>query len=758
MGKRLKWKLLSCLLLCLGAALLLSVPAGAVDVSDPITDETTKGNWQGVYGDCFVLLPDPKCTGFPEPEFGSALDGVCTTELDDFVSTFDLRREDGRPANTFWNTVNDCSQPESSPGGLCGTVAEQFDSCFDDFSMCDGSAQWNPCADAFKGTLWDEGDCFTPGGVVPPLIAELTLNLEGSTQLAYYFAAGCGSSRTQNWWLYIDDVLQKQNVITVTGDGQYLVFQLADVVPGTSVRFETQNQVPTACNPTPPPPGGPPNNSVLSGVFLSDCEQPAIEIVKEVSVDGGVTFFDANDSASAPATAVGGGALYRLTVTNTGTSDLENVVINDAALGIVNFPVGNLAAGQTVVLTQGEIPQLEQPGRCQDPGDVTNIATVDGQSVGTGNPVMDSDPAVVRCVEEAIDLLKEVSVDGGVTFFDANDSASAPTTAVGGGALYRLTVTNTGTSNLENVVINDAELGIVNFPVGTLAVGQTVVLTSGEIPQLEQPGRCQDPGDVTNIATVDGQSVDTGNTVSDSDPAVVRCEEVCVDIEKLVSVDGGQTFLDADECEIAPTTNSDAEYKLIVTNCGGVPLTDVTIKDPVLGIDVNIGTLAPGEVQMFTKTSPGFENLGQPGICPADDPEIENVATVTTFEGPTDSDPACVKCRGGGEGCTPGYWKQSQHFDSWTAPLTPDTLFSDVFEDAFPGMTLLDVLKQGGGKLKALGRHTVAALLNAASPGVSYDLSVDDVIGGFNDVYPGDDYETLKDIFEGFNEQGCPLN
>ena len=124
-------------------------------------------------------------------------------------------------------------------------------------------------------------------------------------------------------------------------------------------------------------------------------------------------------------TAVGGGAIYRLTVTNTGTSDLENVVINDAALGIVDFLVGDLAAGQTVVLTQGEIPELEQPGRCQDPGDVTNVATVEGQSV-IGNTVGDSDPAVVRCVEEDIDLLKEVSVDGGVTFFDANDSASAP--------------------------------------------------------------------------------------------------------------------------------------------------------------------------------------------------------------------------------------------------------------------------------------------------------------------------------------------
>jgi len=114
----------------------------------------------------------------------------------------------------------------------------------------------------------------------------------------------------------------------------------------------------------------------------------------------------------------------------------------------------------------------------------------------------------------------------------------------------------------------------------------------------------------------------------------------------------------------------------------------------------------------------------------------------------------------GGDGCTPGYWKQPHHFDSWTAPLTPDTLFGDIFEDAFPGMTLHDVLSQGGGGLKALGRHTVAALLNAASAGVDYSVDVSDIIDAFDDVYPGSNgaYQTLKNIFETENELGCPLN
>jgi hypothetical protein len=115
---------------------------------------------------------------------------------------------------------------------------------------------------------------------------------------------------------------------------------------------------------------------------------------------------------------------------------------------------------------------------------------------------------------------------------------------------------------------------------------------------------------------------------------------------------------------------------------------------------------------------------------------------------------------GGGEGCTPGYWKQDQHFDSWRNPYDPGDSFNTYFENAFPNMTLLEVLKQGGGGLNALGRHTVAALLNAASPGVDYAFSTATVISSFNAVYPGtkSDYETLKDQFAGENERGCPLN
>ena len=118
---------------------------------------------------------------------------------------------------------------------------------------------------------------------------------------------------------------------------------------------------------------------------------------------------------------------------------------------------------------------------------------------------------------------------------------------------------------------------------------------------------------------------------------------------------------------------------------------------------------------------------------------------------------ATCEIEGGGQGCTPGYWKQEQHFGSWMG-YSPDDKFSDVFgSDEFGDMTLLMVLKQGGGGTKALGRHAVAALLNAASNYVSYDRSEMQVKMMFNRAINEEIVEETKDVFNYFNEQGCPL-
>lgn len=111
----------------------------------------------------------------------------------------------------------------------------------------------------------------------------------------------------------------------------------------------------------------------------------------------------------------------------------------------------------------------------------------------------------------------------------------------------------------------------------------------------------------------------------------------------------------------------------------------------------------------------------------------------------------------GGEGCTPGYWKQKQHFDSWV--LYQPTDYFDLVFGVGPRVTLLQALGTNGGGEQALRRHAAAALLNAAAfPEVDYYYHVAEVIQIVRTAYATKNYETAKNWLEKQNEKGCPLN
>jgi hypothetical protein len=111
----------------------------------------------------------------------------------------------------------------------------------------------------------------------------------------------------------------------------------------------------------------------------------------------------------------------------------------------------------------------------------------------------------------------------------------------------------------------------------------------------------------------------------------------------------------------------------------------------------------------------------------------------------------------GGQGCTPGYWKQV-HPNSWVT-YKPTDLFDTVFGvKLFPGKTLLEVLNLGGGGYEALGRHAVAALLNTANSGVDYGLSSAQVIKLVQEAVKSGDPSPLHTQFEKMNESGCSID
>lgn len=110
-----------------------------------------------------------------------------------------------------------------------------------------------------------------------------------------------------------------------------------------------------------------------------------------------------------------------------------------------------------------------------------------------------------------------------------------------------------------------------------------------------------------------------------------------------------------------------------------------------------------------------------------------------------------------GEGCTPGFWKNS--VGSWPAGYLPNADFEATFGvDGFnPNITLMQALNLGSGGKNALARHAVAGLLNSATSAVDYGMSTADVIAAVRAAFASGDFESVKNSLEALNEKGCPL-
>jgi len=110
----------------------------------------------------------------------------------------------------------------------------------------------------------------------------------------------------------------------------------------------------------------------------------------------------------------------------------------------------------------------------------------------------------------------------------------------------------------------------------------------------------------------------------------------------------------------------------------------------------------------------------------------------------------------GGEGCTPGFWKN--HLGAWTAPYDPTDSFNDTFGVVIfaPGYDLGQAIRQGGGGVNKIARHGTAALLSAAHPDVYYPFTPAQVISAVQAAFLGD--EDAIDALVAANELGCPIN
>ncbi|MGK7296380.1 MAG: DUF7507 domain-containing protein [Candidatus Wenzhouxiangella sp. M2_3B_020] len=214
---------------------------------------------------------------------------------------------------------------------------------------------------------------------------------------------------------------------------------------------------------------------------------PGIALRKEISVDGGATWYDANSAGSAPYAEFPSGAEYRLIVENTGTADLENVTINDSTLGIVDENIGFLGFGETIVLAAGDIAALSQSQVCDGSGTFTNVADVAGTSVDDDTIVTDDDPANLVCV--GLDVAKSAD----------------PLGKIGDTVNYEINLINNSDVTLQNCIADDSLLSTVFT--GPLDPGSTILNPS----RTAQAG---DPDTLINEVTLDCDAVGPVNTVN----------------------------------------------------------------------------------------------------------------------------------------------------------------------------------------------------------------------------------------------------
>jgi hypothetical protein len=108
--------------------------------------------------------------------------------------------------------------------------------------------------------------------------------------------------------------------------------------------------------------------------------------------------------------------------------------------------------------------------------------------------------------------------------------------------------------------------------------------------------------------------------------------------------------------------------------------------------------------------------------------------------------------------CTSTVWT---NVELWPDPYLPEQLFSEAFEVDMPDSPNLgEALLLEGEGLEALIRESTAALLNAASPKVEFELTTEQVISYFQATIATDDLEVIGAtalLLQEINDGECPL-
>lgn len=325
---------------------------------------------------------------------------------------------------------------------------------------------------------------------------------------------------------------------------------------------------------------------------------------------GGESVFDQTLSAcfvAAPAIEVqktpdsqsvvsGSTVTFTIDVTNTGNVPLTGVAVTDVLAPDCAKSIGSLAAGASITEYTCTVANVTEG--------FTNTAGVSGM-YGT-TQVSDSDTAAVTVTPvpaPAIEVQKTPDTQSVVS---------------GSTVTFTINVSNTGNVPLTGVSVSDPLApNCVRAYLGTLEPGASITAYTCTVSNVTEG--------FTNVATASGTY--GGASYSDLDDAVVTVTPVPVAGIEIQKTPDTQTI----------ASGGTATFSIVVTNTGTIPMTGVSVADPLTPgcVRASLGALAPGASTVVYTCTTGSLTAG-----------FTNVATATGTYGEagsiSDSDSAAV--------------------------------------------------------------------------------------------------------------------
>ncbi|HEU5223485.1 MAG TPA: hypothetical protein VFU07_07365 [Candidatus Lumbricidophila sp.] len=299
-----------------------------------------------------------------------------------------------------------------------------------------------------------------------------------------------------------------------------------------------------------------------------------------------------NDVDGSGNVTVGDQIAYAFDLTNTGATTLSAIAVSDPTLGTVTCPQPSLVAGASETCTA---PVRTVTQADIDAGSLSNTATATatdpaGETLTKTDSVTVASPGVAT-----VSLSKtEASVTdvNGNSLRDAGDLVN-----------WSFVVKNTGSVTLTNPTVTDSIAGVtVTCPAGSVAPNATVTCTQNAGYALTQAD--VNAGGVTNSATASARDPQnaavtspTATVTSSADQSyalsVTKSEQQYTDVNTNGAVDTGDTI----------------QWQFAVQNTGTVPVSNLTINDPLLAsrsVTVTCAqtTLAPGASTTCSQSAP----------------------------------------------------------------------------------------------------------------------------------------------------------